>query len=82
MILCAVAIIPMAKPSFIRAEQRLAPDLAADRTAGRGGGGSGATSRRRDIVFVVNPRGAREHRFELRDFMIPFVFLLNAELWC
>ncbi|GFP91484.1 sphingoid long-chain bases kinase 2 mitochondrial [Phtheirospermum japonicum] len=49
-----VAIVPMAKPSFIRAEQPLAPDLAADRTALSGG----ATSRRRDIVFVVNPRGA------------------------
>ncbi|KAG8391872.1 hypothetical protein BUALT_Bualt01G0232100 [Buddleja alternifolia] len=55
MILCrAVAVVPMAKPSFIRAEQPYAPDLAADRTVVRGG----ATSRRRDIVFVVNPRGA------------------------
>ncbi|KAL3622155.1 Sphingoid long-chain bases kinase 2, mitochondrial [Castilleja foliolosa] len=38
------------KPSFIRAEQPLAPDLSAER--------GGAASRRRDIVFVVNPRGA------------------------
>ncbi|KAL8495156.1 hypothetical protein ACS0TY_019359 [Phlomoides rotata] len=54
MIACAVAIVPMAKPSFIRAEQqRLAPDLPSDRTVG-----GGATSRSRDIVFVVNPRGA------------------------
>lgn len=52
MIACAVAIVPMAKPSFIRAEQPLAPDLASDRTLG-----GGATSRSRDIVFVVNPRG-------------------------
>ncbi|KAL0309266.1 UNVERIFIED_CONTAM: Sphingoid long-chain bases kinase, mitochondrial [Sesamum radiatum] len=44
----------MAKPSFIRAEQPMAPDLAADRAI-LGGGGA---SRRRDIVFVVNPRGA------------------------
>lgn len=52
MISCAVAaIIPMAKPSFIRAEQPLASDLTADFTGG------GATSRRRDLVFVVNPRG-------------------------
>ncbi|KAL3624933.1 hypothetical protein CASFOL_031601 [Castilleja foliolosa] len=36
------------KPSFIRAEQPLAPDLSAER--------GGATSRRPDIVFVVNPR--------------------------
>ncbi|KAG8368989.1 hypothetical protein BUALT_Bualt15G0103600 [Buddleja alternifolia] len=55
MILCrAVAVVPMAKPSFIREEQPYDPDLAADRTAVRGE----ATSRRRDIVFVVNPRGA------------------------
>ncbi|KAK4415908.1 Sphingoid long-chain bases kinase, mitochondrial [Sesamum alatum] len=44
----------MAKASFIRAEQPMAPDLAADRAI-LGGGGA---SRRRDIVFVVNPRGA------------------------
>ncbi|KAL3649572.1 Sphingoid long-chain bases kinase 2, mitochondrial [Castilleja foliolosa] len=54
MISFAVAIVPMAKPSFIRAEQPLAPDLAADCTAL----GRGAASRCRDIVFVVNPRGA------------------------
>ncbi|KAI3444500.1 hypothetical protein Pfo_001165 [Paulownia fortunei] len=54
MISCAMVIVPMAKPSFIRAEQPLAPDLATDRTVLSGG----ATSRRRDIVFVVNPRGA------------------------
>ncbi|KAH6779917.1 Diacylglycerol kinase family protein [Perilla frutescens var. hirtella] len=54
MISCAAAIAPMAKLSFIRAEQPLAPDLAVDRTVV----GAGATSRRREIVFVVNPRGA------------------------
>ncbi|KAG8386893.1 hypothetical protein BUALT_Bualt03G0196200 [Buddleja alternifolia] len=55
MILCrAVAVMAMAKPSFIRAEQPYAPNLVADRTTVRGG----ATSRRRDMVFVVNPRGA------------------------
>ncbi|KAL2536435.1 Sphingoid long-chain bases kinase 2 [Forsythia ovata] len=44
----------MAKPSFIRAEQSWAPDLTADRTIPVGG----AAFRRRDLVFVVNPRGA------------------------
>ncbi|KAL6569551.1 Sphingoid long-chain bases kinase 2, mitochondrial [Orobanche minor] len=55
MISFAVAIVPMAKPSIIRGEQPLAPDFAADRTVLSE---SGSTSRRRDIVFVVNPRGA------------------------
>ncbi|KAL6495521.1 Sphingoid long-chain bases kinase 2, mitochondrial [Orobanche gracilis] len=55
MISFAVAIVPMAKPSIIRAERPLAPDFAADRTVLSEGG---STSRRRDIVFVVNPRGA------------------------
>ncbi|GER45225.1 diacylglycerol kinase family protein [Striga asiatica] len=56
MISYAVGTVPMAKPSFIRAEQPLPPDIAADRAAPSGGGG--ASSRRRNIVFVVNPRGA------------------------
>jgi hypothetical protein len=45
----------MAKPSGFRADQPLAPDLSADRLIHRGGPSS--TSPRRDIVFVVNPRG-------------------------
>ncbi|XP_073025890.1 sphingoid long-chain bases kinase 2, mitochondrial isoform X2 [Primulina eburnea] len=49
-----LASVPMAKASFIGAEQPLAPDLAADRAVLR----TGRASRRRDIVFVVNPRGA------------------------
>ncbi|KAG8378582.1 hypothetical protein BUALT_Bualt07G0000600 [Buddleja alternifolia] len=70
MILCrAVAVVPMAKPSFIRTEQPYALDLAADRTAVRGG----ATSRRRDIVFVVNPRG-----LEVRLFGMLFAFWFRA----
>lgn len=48
-----VATVPMAKPSIIRAEQPLASDLAIDRAITR----SSSFSRRRDLVFVVNPRG-------------------------
>ncbi|XP_062157493.1 sphingoid long-chain bases kinase 2, mitochondrial [Alnus glutinosa] len=48
--------VAMAKPSGFRADQPLAPDLSADRSIHRGGPSS--TSPRRDIVFVVNPRGA------------------------
>ncbi|XP_059651349.1 sphingoid long-chain bases kinase 2, mitochondrial [Cornus florida] len=46
--------VAMAKPSFFRAKQPPAPDLSADRTNFRGG----ASTPRRDLVFVVNPRGA------------------------
>ncbi|GLT71118.1 hypothetical protein SLA2020_431590 [Shorea laevis] len=49
--------VAMAKPSGFRAEQPLAPDLSADRSIHLGGPSS-STSPRRDIVFVVNPRGA------------------------
>lgn len=48
-----LASVRMAKASFISAEQPLAPDLAADRAVLR----TSRASRRRDIVFVVNPRG-------------------------
>ncbi|KAL3814811.1 hypothetical protein ACJIZ3_016079 [Penstemon smallii] len=65
----AVAIVPMAKPSFIGAEQPLAPDLAADRTILRGS----ATSRRRDLVFVVNPRGANGRTGKEWKKLLPFL---------
>lgn len=55
-----VATVPMAKPSIIRAEQPLASDLAIDRAITR----SSSSSRRRDLVFVVNPRG-NFHEFYL-----------------
>lgn len=45
----------MAKPSFIRAEQPMASDLSPDRTTLRVGSSS---TRRPDLVFVVNPKGA------------------------
>lgn len=48
-----IAAVAMAKPSIIRAEQPLASDLAADRIVSR----SEVSYRRRDLVFVVNPRG-------------------------
>lgn len=45
----------MAKPSVFRAEHPMAPDLSPDRSISRG---AASSSRRRDLVFVVNPRGA------------------------
>ncbi|KAL7158804.1 hypothetical protein ABFS83_02G167300 [Erythranthe nasuta] len=68
MISFVVAIVPMAKPSFIRAEQPLAPDLASDRAIS-----GGATSRRRDIVFVVNPRGANGRTGKEWKKLLPFL---------
>ncbi|GFY92500.1 diacylglycerol kinase family protein [Actinidia rufa] len=44
-----------AKPLFFKADQPMASNLSADRTTSRG---SVSSSRRRDLVFVVNPRGA------------------------
>ncbi|KAL0428821.1 UNVERIFIED_CONTAM: Sphingoid long-chain bases kinase, mitochondrial [Sesamum radiatum] len=70
MISCrAVAILPLAKLSFIRAEQPLAPDLGADRTSVSGG----ATSRRRDLVFVVNPRGANGRTGKEWNKLLPYL---------
>ena len=48
-----------AKPSVFRADNPLPPDLSTDRSIYRrgGAGGSSSASRRRDLVFVVNPRG-------------------------
>ncbi|OMP00339.1 hypothetical protein COLO4_12763 [Corchorus olitorius] len=43
----------MAKPSVLRAEHSMAPDLSSDSSVFRG-----VSSRRRDLVFVVNPQGA------------------------
>lgn len=51
----AVAVpISMAKPSIFRSQQSMASDLSPDSTIYRPHG----NSRRRDLVFVVNPRGA------------------------
>ncbi|KAL0397933.1 UNVERIFIED_CONTAM: Sphingoid long-chain bases kinase, mitochondrial [Sesamum calycinum] len=59
----------MVKLSFIRAEQPLAPDLGADRTSVSGGG----TSRRRDLVFVVNPRGANGRTGKEWNKLLPYL---------
>ncbi|XP_022757440.1 sphingoid long-chain bases kinase 2, mitochondrial-like isoform X2 [Durio zibethinus] len=47
----------MANPSALRAEHSMAPDLSSDHSVFRGGSSS-SPIRRRDLVFVVNPRGA------------------------
>ncbi|KAF8379583.1 hypothetical protein HHK36_029024 [Tetracentron sinense] len=53
MVYNGIAVLAMAKPSFFRAEHPMAPDLPADRTSFRG-----ASTRRGDLVFVVNPKAA------------------------
>lgn len=45
----------MGKPSVLRAEHSMAPDLSSDRSVIRRE--SSSPFRRRDLVFVVNPRG-------------------------
>ncbi|KAJ0111651.1 hypothetical protein Patl1_00497 [Pistacia atlantica] len=47
-------VVSTAKPSVFRAEHPMAPGLSSDRSIS----GGGALSPRRDLVFVVNPRGA------------------------
>lgn len=63
----AVVRVPMAKPSWavVRAELPKAPDLFAERSIPRGGSSS---SRRRDLVFVVNPKGLFLSLFLFFDF--------------
>lgn len=46
------------KPFVTRAEQPIAPDLNADRSIFHRGSSSFSSSGRRDLVFVVNPRGS------------------------
>ncbi|GER57423.1 diacylglycerol kinase family protein [Striga asiatica] len=70
MIPFAVGSAPMAKPSLIRAEQPLPPDLSMDRAAL---GGWAAASGRRDIVFVVNPRGANGRTGKEWKKLLPFL---------
>ncbi|KVH91116.1 ATP-NAD kinase-like domain-containing protein [Cynara cardunculus var. scolymus] len=52
MVSLGIAVVSMAKPSFLRAEQHLPSDLSAATSPGF------VSSRRRDLVFIVNPRGA------------------------
>lgn len=63
--------IAMAKPLVFRAEQPMAPDLSADRSIYPGGHSS--TSRRRDIVFVVNPRGANGRTGKEWKTLLPYI---------
>ncbi|KAF7138558.1 hypothetical protein RHSIM_Rhsim07G0011400 [Rhododendron simsii] len=51
MVYYRIAVVAMSKPSFFRADQ----SMSADRTSSVG---SACSSRRRDLVFVVNPQGA------------------------
>ncbi|KAI5647201.1 hypothetical protein M9H77_33206 [Catharanthus roseus] len=64
-----IAAVAMAKPSIIRAEQPLASDLAADRIVSR----SEVSYRRRDLVFVVNPRGANGRTGEQWKKLLPYL---------
>lgn len=74
----ALGRVEMAKPSVFRAEQLMPLDLSTDRSIYRGGHSS--TSPRRDIVFVVNPRGLSLSR-SLSIFVILFGCLnLKSEL--
>lgn len=53
MVYYGIGLVAMPKPSFLRAEQSMALDLSTDRTVSR----CEASPRRRDLVFIVNPRG-------------------------
>ncbi|GLU00713.1 hypothetical protein SLE2022_180600 [Rubroshorea leprosula] len=64
------ACLPMANASIFRAEHRMAPDLSPDRSISRGGASS---SRRRDLVFVVNPRGANGRTGKEWKKLLPFL---------
>ncbi|KAL6982069.1 Sphingoid long-chain bases kinase 2, mitochondrial [Sarracenia purpurea var. burkii] len=55
MVYHGIVAVALAKPSFFKAEQPVVPDLSADRATSIAGASS---SRRRDLVFIVNPRGA------------------------
>ncbi|KAL3517206.1 hypothetical protein ACH5RR_024108 [Cinchona calisaya] len=66
-----VAFVMAKPPSLIRAEQPLPPDLtAADRSISLG---TATSSRRRDLVFVVNPRGANGRTGEQWKRLLPYL---------
>ncbi|KAJ4728225.1 sphingoid long-chain bases kinase 2, mitochondrial-like [Melia azedarach] len=70
---CQIAlggVLSMAKPSVLRAEHPLAPDLSPDRSISRG---AASSSRRRDLVFVVNPRGANGRTGKEWKKLLPFL---------
>lgn len=69
MVYYGIGLVAMVKPSFLRAEQSMAPDLSADRTVSRGG----ASPHRRDLVFIVNPRGANGRTGKDWKKLLPYI---------
>ncbi|CAH9098173.1 unnamed protein product [Cuscuta epithymum] len=66
-LLHGIAVVMMAKPPIIKAGQSLAPDL----TSGPTFIGASKSHRRRDLVFVVNPRGANGKTGEQWKTLLP-----------
>ncbi|XP_057498315.1 sphingoid long-chain bases kinase 2, mitochondrial-like isoform X1 [Actinidia eriantha] len=69
MVYYGIAVVATAKPSFFRADQPMATNLSADRTTR----GDVSSSRRRDLVFVVNPRGANGRTGEEWKKLLPYL---------
>ncbi|CAK9328818.1 unnamed protein product [Citrullus colocynthis] len=62
------------KPFITRAEQPIAPDLYADRSIfHRGSSSFSSSSGRRDLVFVVNPRGANGKTVKEWKKLVPYL---------
>ncbi|XP_022147219.1 sphingoid long-chain bases kinase 2, mitochondrial [Momordica charantia] len=62
------------KPFVTRAEQPIAPDLYADRSVfHRGSSSFSSSSGRRDLVFVVNPRGANGKTVKEWNKLVPYL---------
>ncbi|XP_057462643.1 sphingoid long-chain bases kinase 2, mitochondrial-like [Actinidia eriantha] len=70
MVYYGLTVVATAKPSFLRADQPMASHLSADRTTSRG---AVSSSRRRDLVFVVNPRGANGRTGEEWKKLLPYL---------
>ncbi|XP_057979535.1 sphingoid long-chain bases kinase 2, mitochondrial isoform X2 [Malania oleifera] len=64
-----IAAASMATPSVFRAEQPLAPDLSHESSIFRGA----PASHRRDLVFVVNPRGANGRTVKEWKKLLPYL---------
>ncbi|XP_048321863.2 sphingoid long-chain bases kinase 2, mitochondrial isoform X2 [Ziziphus jujuba] len=62
--------VPMVKPWVIKAEKPMAPDIFSDSSILRGGSSS---SRRRDLVFVVNPQGANGRTIKEWKKLLPYL---------